>query len=173
MSGFCVYNNALLSLQFLMDLLSLLRLLLQLSPPSLSHGARLILQYRMVESSATSYCTPLTPHSQSVTINATSPLTHQLTNLLVDTRYYIKIAAATSIGSGPYSSTITALTQNIITPDSVLPSSSTIPNAVQFSQSVIPVILIVALLSHCGCGYSSNTSNHHPSCGDNVSVTSM
>ena len=84
--------------------------------------------------------------SQSVTINATSPLTHQLTNLLVNTRYYIKIAAATSIGSGPYSSTITALTQKIIPPVSVLPSSSTNPTAVHFSQSVIPAILIVATI---------------------------
>ena len=73
MSAFCVYNNALLSLQFLMDRLSLLRLLLQLSPPSLSHGARLILHYRMVESSATSYCTPQTPH-RTMTRASLSPL---------------------------------------------------------------------------------------------------
>ena len=47
---------------------------------------------------------------QSVTINATS-LSYQLTNLLVNTQYYIKIAAANSVGLGPYTNALTAITR--------------------------------------------------------------
>ena len=101
------------------------------SPPDLALQNGRIISYKLLYTTDPSQNDD---QSQSVTINATSPLTHQLTDLLVNTRYYIKIAAATSIGSGPYSNTITALTQNIITPVSVLPSSSTNPTVLLCSS---------------------------------------
>ena len=79
------------------------------SPPDLTLQNGRIISYKLL------YTNDLSQNDdqrQSVTINATSPLTYQLPNLLVNTRYFIKIAAATSIRLGPYTNTVNALTLN-------------------------------------------------------------
>ena len=78
------------------------------SPPDLTLQNGRITSYKLLYTNDPSQSDDL---RQSVTINATS-LSYQLPNLLVNTRYYIKIAAATSVGLGPYTNAINADTLN-------------------------------------------------------------
>ena len=78
------------------------------SPPDLALQNGRITSYKLLYTNDPSQSDDL---RQSVTINATS-LSYQLPNLLVNTRYYIKIAAATSVGLGPYTNAINADTLN-------------------------------------------------------------
>ena len=80
------------------------------SPPDLALQNGRITSYKLLYTNDTSQSDDL---RQSVTINATS-LSYQLTNLLVNTRYYIKIAAATSVGLGPYTNTLTAIIRELV-----------------------------------------------------------
>ena len=77
------------------------------SPPDLALQNGRITSYKLLYTNDPSQSDDL---RQSVTINANA-LRYQLTNLLVNTRYYIKIAAATSIGLGPYTNTFSAITR--------------------------------------------------------------
>ena len=79
------------------------------SPPNPAQQNGRITSYRLLYTTDPSQSDEL---RQSVTVNTTNTLSYQLPNLLVNTRYYIKIAAATSAGLGPYTNAINAATLN-------------------------------------------------------------
>ena len=71
------------------------------SPPDLALQNGLITNYTLLHTTD-----PSQPLNQrpSVTLNAAT-LSHKLTSLLADTRYYISVAAANSVGFGPFGNT--------------------------------------------------------------------
>ena len=71
------------------------------SPPKLALQNGLIIHYKLLYTTNSSQTENLRP---TVFLDAAT-FSYQLTNLSVNTRYYIMIAAGTSIGFGPYANT--------------------------------------------------------------------